>query len=155
MLKRSLLRGLNSFMYAAGINVVIYTIIMVISDDPDFLPMLPEYAAHFSSDLLALLVQCCLIGLCSAMFGAGSILMELERLSLLTQSILYFIITTAIWFPVSCFCWGLQKYPSSIIGVGFSYTISYIISWIFQYRSCKHDVEQINQQLKVLQKNQL
>lgn len=132
-------------MYAIGISAVIQTVLLAIVKDMD--PVLPEFGAHFPNVYTAMLAQYLLIGLISAAFGAGSVIMELERLGLITQSILYFLLTAAVWIPVGCFCWGLHKYPITILSMGLSYTISYVVCWAVQYRLCKRNVEQINRKL--------
>ena len=154
MLKRAIKRGIHSFVNAAAINVIIFAIIMAAVNKPDFVPLLPEYAARFSSDILAMIVQIILIGITSAAFGFWSVIMEHERLSLLIQSILYFILTAAVWIPVAVLCWGLGKYVNSFISISLSYLIGYIISWIVQYRSCKHSLHQINEKLKEMREEE-
>lgn len=152
MLKNCLIRGLNSFMYSVGIylilQILITAIIHAITGHGEFIPVLPEFAARFTNPYMAVYVQMLLIGLTSAVFGAGSIIMELERLSLLAQSILYLIVTMAVWIPVGCFCWGLHKHPGTMISVGLTYLVAYSISWAFQYRQCKRNIAEINQKLE-------
>ncbi len=147
MLKKALIRGMSSFMYATAINVVLALIIVVIVNEPDFVPLVPDYAAHFESEIIALLLQIVLIGLSSASFGAGSVLLEIERWSLLKQSIVYFIITTIVWVPVSVFCWGIDRYPTAFISFVISYVASYIITWSIQLTLCKKSVAKINEKL--------
>ena len=151
MLKNSLIRGINSFMYSVGIYVLLQFLGTIIIGNAvgqeTFIPVLPEFAAHFSNPYIAVFAQTLLIGLTSAVFGAGSVIMELERLSLLVQSVLYLVITMAVWVPVGCFCWGLHKYPGALVSVGLSYTIAYCISWGIQYRLCKKNIQKINQKL--------
>lgn len=151
MVKNALVRGLNSFAYSVLITVVIYALIMALGAHQGEMPLLPEYMAHFESPVTALLVQCLLVGVISAVFGAGAVIMEIERLGLITQSIIYFVVTTAVWIPVACFCWGFHKYLGSMIGVGASYLVSYFISWSVQYRICRKNIEEINQRLQELQ----
>ena len=117
------------------------------------MPVLPGYLAHFQSPVEAVLVQVILIGLSSAVFGAGSVIMELERISLLAQSILYFIITAVVWIFIGCFCWEIHKYPTALFSVSLSYTASYIISWMVQYKVCKRNVEKINTKLSELKQD--
>lgn len=147
MIKNALIRGINSFMYAIATNVVLALILMAIVNKPDFLPLVPDYAAHFESEIVALLLQFVLIGITSAAFGAGSVILEIERWSLLKQSVIYFILTTVIWVPVSIFCWSIDKYTTAFISVICSYTISYIITWLVQYNLCKKSVAKINQKI--------
>ena len=150
MLKKGIVRGINSFLYAIAINVILSVIIMVAVNKPDFIPILPDFAARFSSGTMALLVQTILIGISSAAFGFWSIIMEFERISLLLQSIIYFILTAMVWIPVSILCWDLWKDSLSFITIVTSYLVSYVITWIIQYRNCKDSINQINKKLEEL-----
>ncbi len=145
MLKNALIRGINSFMYAVGISTVVQTLVLSLVKDMN--PVLPEFGMHFSNLYLAVLAQNILIGITSAAFGAGSVIMEMERISLVVQSILYFVLTALIWIPVGCICWGLHRYPATMLVMGVSYTVSYVISWMVQFKQCKSNVEQINKKL--------
>lgn len=150
MIKKALILGIHSFMYSVGITLTIQCLCMLIIDG-NYIPLIPEFVNHFDNSLEAFAVQLILIGLSSASLGAGSVVMEMERLSLLTQSIIYFIITAFVWGLVGCYCWGLHKYPLTMLGVGCSYIISYTISWIIQYRICKKSVDEINRKINELQ----
>lgn len=147
MLKNAFIRGINGFVYAVSIHVVVALVMMVIVDEPDFLPMVPEYAALFKSKAAALLLQILLIGITSAAFGVGSVILEMERWSLLKQSIIYYIFTAVFWVPVSIFCWRIDKYITACISMFCSYTASYVITWMIQYRLCKKSIAEINQKL--------
>lgn len=153
MLKNAIIRGINSFMYAIAVNVLLAFVITAIVNEPGFVPVVPDYAAHFDSNITALLLQFILIGLTSAAFGTGSVIMEFERWSLLKQSIVYFIVTTVIWVPVSIFCWGIDKYSTAFISILTSYVSSYVITWLIQFRLCKKSVTKINQ--KLIQMNEM
>lgn len=143
MVKNALIKGINSFMYAIGITVVIYCFVFCFSNG-SYIPVIPEFASRFDSVTEAFCVQLMLIGISSASFGAGTVVMEMEHLSLLTQSVIYMLVTGVVWVSVGCYCWGLHKYPQTMLGVGITYVISYSISWIIQYRICKKSVEEIN-----------
>ena len=123
---------------------------MAAVNKPDFIPILPDFAARFSSGTMAFLVQWILIGISSSSFGFWSIIMEFERISLLLQSVLYFILTAMVWIPVSVLCWDLGKDIFSFITIVTSYLISYVITWIIQYRNCKDSINQINKKLEEL-----
>jgi hypothetical protein len=148
MRKQFILRGINSFAYAVAISVVFDLVFMLCSKKPDFAPMVPEYAAHFESKITALLLQNVLIGITSAAFGAFSVLMDMERWSLVKQSVLYFIFTAIFWVPVSIYCWCSTKYMTAFISTSCSYVISYIVARVAQYRVSRKWVEQINDELE-------
>ncbi|WP_310605483.1 DUF3021 domain-containing protein [Anaerosporobacter sp.] len=148
MLKKGLYRGINSFMYSIAINILLATLLMAIVNKSNFLPITPTFAARFSSKSMAFLVQCILIGITSAAFGFWSILMEYTHISLLLQSILYFILTAIVWIPVACFCWDFGSNAFSFITITTSYVISYIVTWAVQYHMCKKSILQINKKLE-------
>lgn len=150
MIKNLLLRIVNSFMYAIGITTVVYIFIIFFTGGT---PLLPEYAGRFDNDVKALLVQLILIGLMSAVLGGGSIIMELERLGLIVQSAIYFIISLCVWLFVGDFCWCITKYPLAFISVVVSYTVSYIICWTIQYSICRKNIADINKKLKELEED--
>ena len=143
MLKNALIKGINSFCYSIGICVATYAIVGI----KGYIPLLPEYEARFSSQGTAMIVQLFLIGLMSAALAAGTAIFELERLSLVAQSIIYFIVSSAVWIPVGCFCWGLNKYVVTVVSMSISYLFSYVICWVISYKSNKKNIQQINERL--------
>ncbi len=145
MLKDALIRMANSFMYAIGITTVVY---FFMTAGRDFVPLLPEYRERFDNDTQALLVQLMLIGCMSAALGGGSVIMEMKRLSLLAQSIIYFVLASVVWISVGCYCWCIYKYPQALASTLISYVVSYIICWAIQYKLCKKNIEEINRHLQ-------
>ncbi|MDE5873379.1 MAG: DUF3021 domain-containing protein [Lachnospiraceae bacterium] len=152
MLKNALIRMTNSFMYAIGITAVIYFFITV---GRDFVPLLPEYRERFDNDTQALIVQLMLIGCMSAALGGGSVIMEMERLSLLAQSIIYFVLASVVWISVGCYCWCIYKYPQALASTIISYVGSYVICWVIQYKLCKKNIEKINRHLQELEEKRV
>ncbi|MBR3772567.1 MAG: DUF3021 domain-containing protein [Clostridium sp.] len=152
-MKLTVMKALQGFSYAVTINVLIGVVIMLVSKEAQVVPVVPDFADKFPSPMAAFGVQCLLIGLTSAAFAAGSRIMEIASWSLVKQSIVYFVVTAAVWIPVSVLCWGLGKYPATFFGVTGSYLIGYIISWTVQYRICKRNIEEINEKLKELNRS--
>lgn len=152
MLKSALIRTINSFMYAIGITTVVY---FFITAGRDFVPLLPEYRERFDNDTQALIVQLVLIGCMSAALGGGSVIMEMERLSLLAQSIIYFVLASVVWISVGCYCWCIYKYPQALASTLISYVVSYVICWVIQYKLCKKNIEQINRHLQELEEKRV
>lgn len=150
MIRKAITRAMSSFFYAIGINVVMAAILMAVVTKPGFIPVHPDFAAKFSSDLEAVIVQWILIGLTSAAFGGWSVILEMERIGLLLQSILYFILTAIVWIPVSIYCWNLGENLYSFIMIIASYLTSYIVTWTIQYRLCRRNIEAINRRIEQL-----
>lgn len=152
MLKKAIVRGLNSFMYSIGITTTFYFILIIIKNDANFVPVVPEFSRHFNSELIAFNVQSFLIGITSWSFGFWSILLEWEKISFLCQSILYFIVTAVVWVPVSIYCWCFTEHVATFISVLLTYLVAYSISLGIQYRLCKQDIHKINEKLEALRK---
>lgn len=145
MIKNVLFRMVNSFLYAIGITTVVY---FFITSGRDLIPMLPEYTEKFPNDVRALVVQLILVGCMSAVLAGGTVIMELEKISLVAQSIIYFVIAAAVWFFVGCYCWNINKYPKAFVSTTASFIVSYVICWVIQYRICKKAVADINNKLR-------
>lgn len=147
MIKNIVVRFCNGYAYAILITMLIQGVVIALTGHT---PMLPEYMEHFDSEVTAYVVQMLLIGLISAVAAAGSVIMELKRPGLVVQSILYFSLMAAVWIPVGCYLWRLDKYPVTWISFAVSLLVTYGICWSIQYRICMRDVEQINYRLQAI-----
>lgn len=100
-------RIIDGFSYAVAINVVVALICILVFKIE---PLVPSYSAYFENKSMALLVQIILTGVISGTFAGGTVLFEQAKLGLLLQSLLYFLLTTAVCIPITGFCWGLFVY---------------------------------------------
>ena len=144
-MKNLVIRFLNGFCYSIAITVMVQLIVVAITG-VEF--MLPEYAAGFDNEVQAYIVQLLLIGLMSAVASAGSAIMEVKRIGLIVQSILYFVLMLGTWIPVACYLWGFHKYTMSMISCLISIVVTYGICWGIQYKLCVRDVAEINRRLQ-------
>lgn len=97
-------RIIDGFSYAVAINVVVALICILVFKIE---PLVPSYSAYFENKSMALLVQIILTGVISGTFAGGTVLFEQAKMGLLLQSLLYFLLTTAVCIPITGFCWGL------------------------------------------------
>lgn len=144
-MKNIMIRFLNGFCYSIAITVMIQQIVVGITGTSF---MLPEYAARFDNIVFAYTVQLLLIGLMSAVAAAGSMIMEIKRIGLIVQSILYFVLMLGTWIPIACYLWGFHKYTASMVSSLLSIVVTYSICWGIQYKICVRDVAEINRRLK-------
>ena len=144
-MKNIMIRFLNGFCYAIAITVVVQMIVVFITGTGF---MLPEYAARFDNMVTAYIVQLFLIGFISAVAAAGSAIMEIKRIGLVVQSILYFVLMLGTWIPVACYLWGFHKYTASMVSCLLSIIVTYSICWGIQYKICVRDVAEINRRLQ-------
>ncbi len=137
-------RIIDGFSYAVAINVVVALICILVFKIE---PLVPSYSAYFENKSMALLVQIILTGVISGTFAGGTILFEQAKLGLLLQSLLYFLLTTAVCIPITGFCWGLFVYKTSAIIFLCNYFATYFICWTVAYRSSVKDVREINRRI--------
>ena len=137
-------RILDGFSYAAAINVVVALICILVFKEE---PLVPSYSAYFENKSMALLIQIILTGVISGTFAGGTILFEQAKLGLLLQSLLYFLLTTAVCIPITGFCWGLFVYKTSAIIFLCNYFATYFICWTVAYRSSVKEVREINRRI--------
>ena len=137
-------RIIDGFSYAAAINVVVALICILVFKVE---PLVPSYSAYFENKSLALLIQIILTGVISGTFAGGTVLFEQAKMGLLLQSLLYFLLTTAVCIPITGFCWGLFVYKTSVIIFLCNYSATYFICWIVAYRSSVKEVREINRRI--------
>lgn len=137
-------RIIDGFSYAAAINVVVALICILVFKEE---PLVPSYSAYFENKSMALLIQIILTGVISGTFAGGTILFEQAKLGLLLQSLLYFLLTTAVCIPITGFCWGLFVYKTSAILFLCNYFATYFICWTVAYRSSVKEVREINRRI--------
>lgn len=137
-------RIIDGFSYAVAINVVVALICILVFKIE---PLVPSYSAYFENKSMALLVQIILTGVISGTFAGGTILFEQAKLGLLLQSLLYFLLTTAVCIPITGFCWGLFVYKTSAIIFLCNYFATYFICWTVAYRSSVKEVREINRRI--------
>ena len=137
-------RIIDGFSYAAAINVVVALICILVFKVE---PLVPSYSAYFENKSMALLIQIILTGVISGTFAGGTILFEQAKLGLLLQSLLYFLLTTAVCIPITGFCWGLFVYKTSAIIFLCNYFATYFICWTVAYRNSVKEVREINRRI--------
>lgn len=121
--------------------------VMLIVNDSDFVPLVPDYLAHFESPLLAMSISIILTGVIGGVFGGASVIYDLERWSFLKQGVVHFIVTSAVWIPISVYLWGLGKNPTTLISILISFVVTYGIIWFMQYLRMRDTVRKINEKL--------
>lgn len=151
MLKKAFTRGLYSFVFGTTSGLLIGLMMSFIEGDEHVI--ISKYLNSFNAPIRAFAIQCILIGVVSMSFGGFTIFLEKEKWSILKQWIVYFILTTMVWIPVSIFCWGYDNLPTTI-SVSLSYLCGYAITAFIQYINCKKSVDEINERLKELKEKE-
>lgn len=150
MLKKALARAGCSMAVTSLCSLVTLIVVELCMHREGFVPLLPDFLARFPSLSLALGVYHLLVGLIGAAFGGFSVLFEVERWSFLRQGVLHFLLTTAVWLPISAALWGLGRAPGALLSILLSFTVTYGITWLMNYQRCRESVRSINERLAAL-----
>ena len=125
-------------------NFLIEFVVRTVTGSKDFLPLSPEFVALFPSESIAVEVNILLYGIIGVAFSLAAIIYEKDRLGVIVQNILYFIVTSMVWVPIVTLVWQLHKYPQALIGTICGFVVTYIIMSIVGYRITKKNIEKIN-----------
>ena len=145
MVKRVLTRFFNGMCCSVTITLIIQILVM---PGMSHVPLLPEFASRFESEVMAYAAQLMLIGLMSGVTSAGTAVFEMKKIGLLSQSLIYLVIMLSAWIPVSCIAWGFHRYRLSMIVTFVCIVVSYGITWWLQYVLCRREIDAINAKLQ-------
>lgn len=114
----------------------------------DYYPSDPTFTNHFASPLDAMLVSVILWGLMGLVFGLGALIFDIKTWSLRTRTIVNFFIYYCGFTPLACLAgWFSLNLPNFILFTTIFIGI-YILIWLFNYYSIKHELKKINQKLR-------
>ena len=101
MKKKALIRGLIGFPGGVTICLVITIIESLIVGDGRFYACVPEFLELVGSEIMAVILQTVLAGLVGSVYGAASVIWELEGWSIAKQSGIFFAIAAVTMMPIS------------------------------------------------------
>lgn len=141
-------RGFISFSISAFAGLVVNLLIDSIANAngaAGFISMSPDYRALFPTAAVAAYVNVLLYGVIGFTFSVMSFIFDVERLSFLLQSVIYFIVTSAVCVGITTVLWQLQKYPAAFISTLAGYAATHAIMFVIAYRKLKADIKEINE----------
>lgn len=144
MWRKSLLRGLSSYCISVTVTLLVSMLLTAYGLKSI---CVPSFILRAGGDLTAALLQPLLIGLIGFAFGAGSVLFEIERWSLLKQGVAHLAITASVWIAVHLVCF-YPLTPPAVIIFALSAFVSYAITWGAQYFVLHDTVRRINERIR-------
>ena len=147
-MKEVLKRGFTSFALSSFAGLLVNLIIDIIMNArgmTGFNSMSPEYVALFPSVTIAAYVNVLLYGIIGVTFAMSALIYEVEKMGFLIQSIIYFIITSAVCVGITMLLWQLHKYPAAFICTLLGYAVTHVIMITLEYRKLKADIKVINE----------
>lgn len=147
-MKTYLKRGIISFFISAFAGVVVNLLIDVsinAGGAENFISMSPDFVKLFPTPVIAAYVNIFLYGLIGFTFSVMTFIYGVERMGLLFQSVIYFIVTAGVCLGITVIIWQLHRYPAAFVCTLCGYAATHVIMFIVGYKSLKQDVKEINE----------
>lgn len=148
MKKEMVLRGGIGFLAGVTIGQLIPIVSSFLYGDGNYYPVVPALAESCGTELSAVLLQFVVCGIMGVCFGAGSLIWEVEGWSILKQTILHLLLSSAVMFPSAYLMqWmersvkGVAVYLGVFIGI-------YAMIWFTAYLSWWGKIKRLNLKMK-------
>lgn len=150
MLKEMLKKGAISFAIGSisGLIVNLFIDIAVnASGVSEFYSISPHFLALFPTTAMAAYVNVLLYGVISATFAMMTVIYEFEKIGFVIQSIIYFLVTSAVCLLITMLPWQLHRYPMAFLCTLTGYAVAHVIMITLEYKALRKDVNEINREL--------
>ena len=134
------------------ISLIITIIISLCTGHGDFYPAPHELIDWCGNPITAVVVQTICAALMGSIFGGASVIWDMEKWSLLKQSLVHFSVLSVSSFPLAYILNWLPHYLYGALGYIGAFLSVYIIIWISIYFSTKSKIKKMNKQLEEMQK---
>lgn len=148
MKKEVLLRGFYGLAIGIALGHVIAIIISAVKGDGMFYAVSPGLINNWGTELSATIVQTVLCGVLGGVLGAASVIWELDRWSLMKQTVTHFFLFSVTFTMIAyILCW-IPRSAAGIVASTAIFIVIYGVSWCCAYFFYKRNVKQINDSLK-------
>ena len=147
-MKKYLKNGMISFAISAfsGLLVNLFIdLIVSFNGVQEYISMSPDYRSMFPTPVIAAYLNVLLYGLIGFTFSTMTFIYDLEKMSFLVQSLIYFAVTAAVCMAITVLLWQLHKYPVAFISTIAGYAVTHVIMFTGEYRRLKKDIKEINE----------
>ncbi len=153
MKKKAILRALIGAPIGPALSILISIMISVSLGTGDFYFVVPELTARCGSELNAVILQTCCVLLYGAFWGAASVIWEMERWSLLRQTVTHLLLGSFATLPIAYFMrWLHPSFPGVILYFAMFY-VCYAVIWVCIYFSIKKSIRKINKKVHDLSRD--
>lgn len=114
----------------------------------EYYPVVPQLAQAIGSPLKAVWLQFVWGGLLGAAFSAASLIFQIEKWSILRQTVTHFVVASLIMLPTA---YMLKWMPPTLKGFAVYFGIFagiYVIIWVVQYLVMRQKIQQMNAHLQ-------
>jgi len=147
-MKKAFLRGLLGFPLGVFAGLTISIVISLIMEDGAYMPVVPSLLDQCPTEISAVILQYTLCGVLGGAAAAGSVVWEIERWSLLRQTVVYFSILAVTMLPVAYFAHWMEHSLAGFISYFAIFIVMYAIIWFIQYFIWKKKIRLMNEKLQ-------
>jgi hypothetical protein len=147
LIKKILHRGLRGIIPTIAYGYLITVFTSLIFLDGQYVPVVQILSAQFENEIYAVLLQIAFFALIGFVYGAASLIWDIDEWSYMKQTGIYFSISSITVLPVA---YLMHWMPRNLIGfiVFFSiFTVMFFIVWCIQFSIWKAKIRKIDDEL--------
>lgn len=149
MKKKAIERGLLGIPIGIAISYVITILISLGWGDGSYYPCVPALIESAGSEIGAVLIQTVLGALLGLVYGAASVIWEMEEWSLAKQTVVCFLIYSVSMLPIAYAANWMEHSLSGVLVYFGIFCAIFVIIWISQYLGWKHRIKKINHKISL------
>ncbi|MCI8282823.1 MAG: DUF3021 domain-containing protein [Lachnospiraceae bacterium] len=147
MKKRIIMRGALGMPIGVTIGYFISIFTSFIWAGGYYAPCVPELVSVMGNEINAVMLQAALSGLLGIGFGASSVIWELEDLSIIKQTGIYFLVSSVIMLPSAYFMYWMEHSFMGFLSYFGLFALIFFCIWVVLFFSGKHYVKRMNDSL--------
>ena len=147
MKRKAILRGLLSFPGGVMICLVITIIESLIVGDGRYYACVPGFMEMAGSEIRAVIIQTLLAGLVGSVYGASSLIWEMEDWSIAKQSGIFFAIAAVTMMPIGYLLNWMEHSVTGIISFFLVFLVIFVMIWIAMYLIWRRKIRKLNQDI--------
>lgn len=148
MKKNMIKRGMQGIPIGIAIGYVISIVTSVIWGEGYYSPCVPELKDAAGGEIQAVVIQAALCGLLGAVFGAASVLWDVEEWSIAKQTGIYFVVVCAAMMPTAYLLYWMEHSIAGFVQYLLMFVIIFAFVWISQYLIMMRKIRAINAKLQ-------
>ena len=148
MKKNMIKRAMQGIPIGIAIGYVISIVTSVIWGEGYYSPCVPELRDAAGGEIQAVVLQAALCGLLGAVFGAASVLWDVEEWSIAKQTGIYFVVVCAAMMPTAYLLYWMEHSIAGFVQYLLMFVIIFAFVWISQYLIMMRKIRAINAKLQ-------
>lgn len=148
MKREIFLRSILGFPIGLAIGYLITIVISLIWSDGYYYSCVPGLIEMMGNEINAVLLQAVLCGAIGVGFSATSVIWKIESWGIAKQTLIYFLINSAIMMPVAYVTRWMEHSLKGILSYFGIFAFIFVIIWVIEYTIARHNVAKMNETLR-------